>query len=154
MNIPFCLHCIVSGFLYHLVVDEIVGRHCSGEEWVLGLAVLTDPLPPLCICVLSPVQERLRLLHHCLRFAPHLAQHWIWTFICNITSVSVCFYFFPIFTILPLWMMTRCSEGGFWFWNCHCIMSLFGNWKWSIAFCCSCIGRVRYGVGMTGCSIQ
>ena len=73
----------------HLVVDEIVGRHSSGEEGVLGLAVLADPLPPLRIRVLSPVQERLLLLfllHRCPRFALHLAQHWIWTFICNIAT--------------------------------------------------------------------
>ena len=98
---------IVSTLYLHLVVDEIVGRHSSGEEWVLCLAVLADPLPPLRIRVLSPVQERFLLLHRCPRFALHLAQHWIWTFICNrkITDVLVCFYnffLFPIFTILPL----------------------------------------------------
>ena len=70
----------------HLVVDEIVGRHSSGEGWVLCLAVLADPLPPLRIRVLSPVQERLLLLHLCPRFTLHLAQHWIWTFICNIAT--------------------------------------------------------------------
>ena len=90
----------------HLVVDEIVGRHGSGEGWVLCLAVLADPLPPLRIRVLSPVQERLLLLlHRCPRFALHLPQYWIRTFISTIkiTSVPVCFFLFshfPNFTSL------------------------------------------------------
>ena len=129
--------------LYHLVVDEIVGRHSSGEEWVLGLAVLADPLPPLRIRVLSPVQERLLLLQPCLHrcpcFALHLSQHWIWTFISHMKITSVFFPHFHNFTSLNDDKVLRRR-----FLVLKLPLHHVSVWKL----------KMEYSVGMTGCSIQ
>ena len=137
----FTLHCIVSTLYLHLIVDEIVGRHSSGEEWVLRLAVLADPLPPLRIRVLSPVQERLRLLHlhRCPCFALHLSQHWIWTFISHMKITSVFFPHFHNFTSLNDDKVLRRR-----FLVLKLPLHHVSVWKL----------KMEYSVGMTGCSIQ